>query len=296
VRQQIMKSFFKFLFKVIKYGLIVALIYSVYMFVIVNFTGLLIKDKEFSLTTFSIVFLPVVVLILFFINKEVIINLREKNKNVKEIYQKGLKSFLYFVFVKVQIMFFARAFIGITVVALLMGITGNNLFSQKVFTNFTGDFFEAPIQVQVFYLYLVGLVFWLPGQIIIRFATSKESRKDVVNAFQPIKESFQGGVEGYVGLKKELKGAFDKEPIQSKKKRVHSETKKIAVAGLVLSKSYKVQELADRLDLNPSLIRQWAKKYEYKARLAYSSKENQKTLLQEIELENEKIRNGKGNN
>ena len=286
-----MKSFFKFLFKVIKYGLIITLLYSVYMFVMVNFTDL-IKDKEFSLTTFSVIFLPIVVLIIFFINKEVIINLREKNKNVKEIYQKSLKNFLYFVFVKVQIMFFARAFIGIIVVALLMGITGNNLFSQKVFTNFTGDFFEASLQLQIFYVYFVGLVFWLPGQIIFRLATSKGSRKDVVDAFRPIKDSFQGGVECFVDLQKELKGAFDKEPIQPKKKRVHSETKKIAVAGLVLSKSYKVQELADRLDLNPSLIRQWAKKYEYKARLAYSSKENQKTLLQEIELENEKIRNG----
>ena len=285
-----MKSFFKFLFKVIKYGLIIALLYSVYMFVMVNFTDL--KDKEFSMTTFSVIFLPIVVLILFFINKEVIINLREKNKNVKEIYKMSLKNFLYFVFVKVQIMFFARAFIGIIVVALLMGITGNNLFSTKVFTKITGDFFEASLQLQIFYVYFVGLVFWFPGQIIFRLATSKGSRKDVVDAFKPIKDSFQGGVEGFVGLQKELKGAFDKEPIQPKKKRVHSETKKIAVAGLVLSKSYKVQELADRLDLNPSLIRQWAKKYEYKARLAYSSKENQKTLLQEIELENEKIRNG----
>jgi len=205
---------------------------------------------------------------------------------------KSLKNFLYFVFVKVQIMFFARAFIGIIVVALLMGITGNNLFSQKVFTNI-GDFFEASLQLQIFYVYFVGLVFWLPGQIIFRLATSKGSRKDVVDAFRPIKDSFQGGVEGFVDLQKELKGAFDKEPIQPKKKRVHSETKKIAVAGLVLSKSYKVQELADRLDLNPSLIRQWVKKYEYKARLANSSIDNLKTLLQEIELENEKIRNGK---
>jgi len=295
MRQQIMKSFFKFLFKVIKYGLIITLFYSVYMFVMVNFTDLL-KDKEFSMTTFSIVFLPVVVLMLFFINKEVIINLREKNKNVKEIYQKGFKNFLYFVFVKVQIMFFARAFIGILVVALLMGITGNNLFSQQVFTNFTGDFFEASLQLQVFYVYLVGLTFWLPGQIIFRLTTSKESRKDVVDAFKPIKDSFQGADEGFDGLKKELKGTFDKEPVQSKKKRVHSETKKIAVSAMVLSKSYKVQELADSLDLNPSLIRQWVKKYEYKARLAYSSTENLKTLLQEIKLENEKIRNGKGNN
>jgi len=287
-----MKSFFKFLFKVIKYGLIITLLYSVYMFVMVNFTDLS-KDKEFSMTTFSVIFLPIVVLILFFINKEVIINLREKNKNVKEIYQKGLKNFLYFVFVKVQIMFFARAFIGILVVALLMGITGNNLFSQKVFTNFTGDYFEAPLLLQVFYVYLVGLVFWLPGQIIFRLTTSKESRKDVVDAFKPIKDSFQGGVEGFDGLKKELKGTFDKEPVQSKKKRVHSETKKIAVSAMVLSKHFTVKELADSLDLNPSLIRQWVKKYEYKARLAYSSKENLKTLLQEIELENEKIRYGK---
>jgi len=290
-----MKSFLKFLFKVIKYGLIIALLYSVYLFVLVNFTNP--KDKVNSLTSILIVFLPLVVLILFFINKEVIINLREKNKNVKETYQKSLKNFLYFVFIKVQIMFFARAFIGILVVALLMGITGNNLFSQKVFTNFTGDFFGASLQLQVFYVYLVGLVFWLPGQIIFRLATSKESRKDVVGGLQSIKESikepFQEAAEGFDDLKKELKGTFDKEPIHPKKKRVHSETKKIAVSAMVLSKSYKVQELADRLDLNPSLIRQWVKKYEYKARLANSSNENLKTLLQELELENEKIRYGK---
>ena len=290
-----MKSFFKFLFKVIKYGLIITLLYSVYMFVVVNFTGLL-KDKEFSMTTFSVIFLPIVVLILFFINKEVIINLREKNKNVKEIYQKGFKNFLYFVFVKVQIMFFARAFIGMIVVALLMAIEGDNLFAKPLFLSFLDE--SESLYKRVFILYVVAGIFWLFwlfGKLIFIFITGKENIKDVdaVGALQPIKESFQGAAEGFDGLKKELKGTFDKEPTQSKKKRVHSETKKIAVSAMVLSKHFTVKELADSLDLNPSLIRQWVKKYEYKARLAYSSKENLKTLLQEIELENEKIRNGK---
>jgi len=289
-----MKSFFKFLFKVIKYGLIIALLYSVYMFVMVNFTDL--RDKEFSMTTFSVIFLPIVVLILFFINKEVIINLREKNKNVKEIYQKGFKNFLYFVFVKVQIMFFARAFIGLIIVALLMAIEGDNLFAKPLFLYFLDE--SESLHKKVFLLYYVaGLLwlFWLFGKLIFIFITGKESIKDVdvVDAFKPIKDSFQGAAEGFDGLKKELKDTFDKEPVQSKKKRVHSETKKIAVSAMVLSKHYTVKELADRLDLNPSLIRQWVKKYEYKARLANSSNENLKTLLQEIELENEKIRYGK---
>ena len=292
-----MKSFFKFLFKVIQYGLIITLLYSVYMFVVVNFTGLL-KDKEFSMTTFSVIFLPIVVLILFFINKEVIIYLREKNKNVKEIYQKGFKNFLYFVFDKVQIMFFARAFIGMFVIALLMAIEGDNFFAiaKPLFLSFLDE--SESLHKKVFFLYIVAGFFWLYwlfGKLIFIFITGKESTKDVdvVGAFQPIKESFQEAAEGFDGLKKELKGTFDKEPVQSKKKRVHSETKKIAVSAMVLSKHFTVKELADRLDLNPSLIRQWVKKYEYKARLAYSSTENLKTLLQEIELENEKIRYGK---